>query len=818
MCFIGGSIRLAARKMTELRIKAPALLLLAGSLLGGAAEAVANPVRDENSKLGNERSEWDISNPRNTNILGFATDISFLPGENVDFKIKTNSKNYRIDVYRLGYYAGKGARKIGDTVVVKLATAQAQPSPLKNTATGLVDAGNWAKSASWTVPPDAVSGVYVAKLVRQDGTAGNQHIPFVVRSADTAKSDILFQTSDTTWQAYNTWGGNSLYRGSPAGRAYKVSYNRPFTNRGDTTGTTGPRDFLFDADYPMLRWLERNGYDVSYVSGVDMDRRGGTLRAKDTAGPLHRIFVSVGHDEYWSGTQWAHVVAARNAGVNLAFFSGNEVFWKTRWENSLDVAKTPYRTLVCYKETHAGGKIDPSPLWTGTWRDPRFSPPSDGGRPENQLTGTIFTVNDGSVDDIVVPPSYGDLRFWRHTNIGSGEEPTLSARALTYEWDEDLDNGVRPPGLIRLSSTEDNQVQYLQDYGSTFGAGTATHTLTLYRQPGGGLVFGAGTPRWAWGLDDVHDVDPATPMSQQPQADLRMQQATLNLFADMGVQPETPQPGLVPTAASTDTAAPTATILEPASGATVGVGTTVTIRGTAGDTNGVVGGVEISTDGGARWHPATGRGNWTYAWRPLVAQPVQLQARAIDDSLNIQQAPSTVAVTVASGGGGGGGGGQGDESSLFGEAIPAVSADPDTAAVELGVKFRPKFDGFVTGLRFYKDSQNTGTHVGTLWSGGGQQLASATFVETASGWQEVYFASPVPVTAGALYVASYHTNVGRYSVDVGFFQSGVDTPALYAPADGEAGGNGVYKYSGSTAFPNETWQSSNYWVDVLFKQ
>src|SRR5205085_3548184 len=124
--------------------------------------------------------------------------------------------------------------------------------------------------------------------------------------------------------------------------------------------------------------------------GVDTDRLG--------SAPLktHKAFLSVGHDEYWSGAQRANVEAARAAGVNLAFFSGNEVYWKTRYENSTDGSNTPYRTLVTYKETQANAQIDPldvsSGIWTGTFRDPRFSPPADGGRPENGLTGTIFTV------------------------------------------------------------------------------------------------------------------------------------------------------------------------------------------------------------------------------------------------------------------------------------------------------------------------------------------------------------------------------------------------------------------------------------------
>ena len=249
------------------------------------------------------------------------------------------------------------------------------------------------------MPNDAVSGIYIGHLVREDGTAGESHMAFVVRDDD-GRSDVLFQTSDTTWQAYNEYGGNSLYAGSPAGRAYKVSYNRPFTTRGDA-----PEDWVFNAEYPMVRWLERNGYNLSYSTGVDSDRRGAELLE-------HRTLLSVGHDEYWSQTQRANWEAARAAGVNMAFFSGNEVFWKTRWEDN-------HRTLVTYKETHANAKIDPTAAWTGTWRDPRFSPPADGGRPENALTGQIFTVNAGATTAIQVPAADGRMRFWRNTTIAT---------------------------------------------------------------------------------------------------------------------------------------------------------------------------------------------------------------------------------------------------------------------------------------------------------------------------------------------------------------------------------------------------------------
>src|SRR5439155_3826554 len=292
--------------------------------------------------------------------------------------------------------------------------------------------------------------------------------------------------------------------------------------------------------------------------------------------------------------------AARAAGVNLAFFSGNEVFWKTRWESSIDGSNTPYRTLVCYKETNADSVIDPAdpPTWTGTWRDPRFSPPADGGRPENALTGTIFTVNGRDIRSILVPDTDGKMRFWRGTSIAtlaSGASATLPNGVLGYEWDEDLDNGSRPPGIVRMSTSTYSVPSYLQDYGSTYATGTATHHFTLYRHSSGALVFGAGTEQWPWALDDNHDF-------AGPAPDVRMQQASVNLFADMGVQPATLQSGLTGVSASADSTAPASTITAPAAGASISPGAAVTITGTATDTGGgVVGWVEVSVDSGDTW-------------------------------------------------------------------------------------------------------------------------------------------------------------------------------------------------------------------------
>jgi hypothetical protein len=663
-------------------------------------------------------------------------------------------------------------------------------------------------SASWSVPATATSGLYFARPARDD-TGGATVIYFVVR-ADESTSDLLFQTSDSTWEAYNNWGGNSLYQGTAPtsnGRAYKVSYNRPLIIDA-SSGGLGDYSSPLHAEYPMIRWLEANGYDMSYFTDVDSDRNGSLIRN-------HKAFLSVGHDEYWSGPQRGNVEAARDAGVNLAFFSGNESFWKTRWENSTDVSGTPYRTLVCYKESWDNAQIDPqdsSPTWTwtGTWRDKRFSPPADGGRPENSMSGTAYMNDRTSVDlgiSMTVPAADAKLRFWRNTavaNLTAGQVATLGQYTVGYETDEDLDNGFRPAGLIDMSSTTFNSPSHVQvPWGTVVGPGTSTHTITLYRASSRALVFAAGSVQWSWGLDGNHNDTSTTP-------DPSMEQATVNLFADMNLQPASLQSGLVAATASTDTVPPTSTITYPTSSTFVQVGVPITITGTASDAGGgVVAGVEVSVDGGVSWHPAVGRTSWSYTWTPAVSGPTVIKSRATDDSLNLETPSAGVSVTVS----------RSNFLSIWsGSTTPTNVDSGDPSAVEVGVKFRSDVAGPISGIRFYKSSANTGVHVGNLWSSTGTLLASATFTnETASGWQQVNFSTPVSIQANATYIASYHTNVGHYSEDDYYFtNSGVDNAPLHALKDGVDGGNGIYVYGSSSGFPNQPYLASNYWVDVVF--
>ena len=308
------------------------------------------------------------------------------------------------------------------------------------------------------------------------------------------------------------------------------------------------------------------------------------------------------------------------------------------------------------------------------------------------------------------------------------------------------------------------------------------------------MVFGAGTVYWAWGLSDNHDLD-------QTPTDPRVQQAMVNLFAEMGVQPGTLQSGLIAGAPSTDHTAPSSTINTLGA---VTAGNQVTISGTASDVGGVVAGVEVSTDNGLTWHPATGDETWTYVWAPQVAGTYTILSRAVDDSINLETPSTGRTVTAAAP----------SYLTLFpGSATPNVVNTTDSGAIELGVKFRTSVAGTVSGIRFYKSSQDTGVHTGELWSSSGTRLATVTFTnETASGWQTATFSNPVTVTAGTIYVASYHTNAGHYSNSTDYFTADVTSGPLTAPASG----NGVFTYSSTSVFPTNTFQATNFWVDVMF--
>ncbi|MEU2052206.1 DUF4082 domain-containing protein [Streptomyces bungoensis] len=766
--------------------------------------AGSNPVVCENSKPGSPKSDWFSPNAYG-DIKGFTTKESVQAGDTVQFKVQSKT-SYHIQIYRLGWYGGDGAREMttaAQAAVTYPANYATKPAGCTTkSTTGLVDCGNWPVTATWTVPSDAVSGLYIANLTQTDGD-GLMPYPFVVRK-DSSTSDVVVQTSDQTWQAYNDYGGQDLYGGAgpaPDGRAYEVSYNRPLDIGGDNG--------IYGSEYMMLAWLERNGYDVSYTSGVDVSSANGATLLKN-----HKVYLSSGHDEYWNQSQYSNVLAARKAGVREGFFSGNEVFWKTRLAPSIDGTNTADRTLVCYKMTKMAqnnGIADPSGAWTGTWMDPTTTQYGQDYQPPNVLTGSMFQVNGYRSDAITVPGSYGKNRIWRNTsvaNLTSSQTAIFPTGTLGYEWDSDLDNSTRPAGAIDVSSTtvDVNDGKYRMDWGNTYGNGTATHNLVEFRdQDSGALVFGSGTVQWSWGLTNVPTYNPADTVVTE---DARMQQATMNVLADMGVQPLTRQGNLTAATASTDTTGPAVTVTSPTSGTTVPALKPVTIKGTATDSGGVVARVEVSTDGGSTWKAATGLTSWTYTWTPTTPGSASVKVRAVDDSVNIG-ATTTVPVTV---------GPQACPCTVWpASAVPGTVNGGDGSSVELGVKFRTTVAGSITGVRFYKSPVNTGTHTGSLWSASGTRLATGTFTnETASGWQQLNFSTPVAVKANTTYVASYFAPNGGYSYDGGYFSGGdAGLAPLTALKSGTDGGNGVYHYGSTSAFPSSQSSGSNYWVDVV---
>jgi hypothetical protein len=786
----------------------------ASSVTGNAA--TLNPIALENEKPGTPQSVWQVDPGEDSaTIVGFTTAISTNVGGTVNFKIDnlTGVANYQINIYRLGYYGGDGAA-LAATLQHQATSAVVQPAAIVNPTTGEVDAGNWQVTDSWAIPSNATSGVYVANIVE-----GSQvfQIPFVVKNPNST-SDIVFQTSDETWQAYNGWGGANLYGGNgpsdpPAnaggeaipGAAFAVSYNRPIVTRDSIGQFAGPQDSLFGAEYSAIYWLEQNGYDVSYISGMDAATNGSLLLN-------HKIFMDAGHDEYWTDSQVANVEAAKSAGVSLVFLSGNEVFWQTQFAPSIDGSGTANRTLVSYKDSHFESLINPTGQGTGTFE----APLSWGGAnmPSNALTGEVFSVDQTpTLGRITIPYDMTQLRIWRNTSVAAtapGQTASLEPGLLGYEWDSSPDNGFMPAGLIDVSSTTLLEPTVNSQFGNVDGSGTATHNLIEYRDPtSGALVFGAGTVFWSWGLSSQHDPGPD---GNTTTTDPNVQQAMVNVFADMGVQPQTLQASLVIASASTDHTPPASKIMN-VSATSVVEGGTVTVTGTAADVGGVIGGVQISTDGGNTWHPTSGQIGtqsviWTYTFTAPAPGTYSIETRAVDDSLNLETPGSGTAYSVT----------PSAAISLFSSSdTPAVSSVSDNNSVEVGVKFMSATNGTITGIRFYKGSLNTSPHIADIWDSAGNLLATATFTnETASGWQQVNLTTPVKVTAGTTYIVSYHTNNGNYSDTAGYFDtfSGQTRGSLTAP--GEAT-NGVFAYGSGSLFPsNLSSAGDNYWVDVVF--
>ncbi|MDH3459688.1 MAG: hypothetical protein OEM00_01685 [Burkholderiaceae bacterium] len=454
----------------------------------------ANTIVAENLRQGT--GEWRLTRPATAReIEGYASATSVNRGEVINLYVNTKAPTFALEVFRMGWYQGMGARRVlGPTVIA----GTVQVVPTVEPQTGLIDCA-WANPYPLTTanpgdPADWVGGVYLAKLTELTDGA-QSYIVFVVRD-DQRSADLLFQLSVTTYQAYNHWGGKSLYKWGSAERkrASKVSFNRPYAANAQNPAAAygmGAGEFLTNLqphpdsykvsnagwEYNMLRWLEREGYDSAYCTNLDTHAMPGLLRQ-------YKAWLSVGHDEYWSWEMRQHVEAARDAGVHLGFFSANCAYWQVRFEDSSE-SGTSSRIMVCHKKAArdpiAASGADRSRA-TDKWRSEAVN------RPEEQLIGVMYTADPVDADIVIKAAEH-----WVFANTGLEAGATLPG-LLGYEVDRV--HAHAPAGIQILAESPWVALTDPRQHG-------VAH-MSVYTAAGGAIVFATGTIQWSWALDDYN--------------------------------------------------------------------------------------------------------------------------------------------------------------------------------------------------------------------------------------------------------------------------------------------------------------------------
>jgi hypothetical protein len=465
-------------------------------LAQSSSSPTGNPIVRENALAGT--NNWQIPQGKgaSTQIQAYASATSVQPGDKLTFYVSTQKEgtHYSVGIYRLGWYGGTGGRLI-DTHSGLQGHAQGyydQGAGQLNscrtchvdTTTGLVEA-NWQPSLTITVPSDWTTGVYLAKFV--DATNWQTYTPFDVRSAsgagkaDTAKYVVV--TPDTTYAAYNIWGGYSLYaigtskldEDTEQAKGVKVSFDRPYV---DEYGA----DQVLSLEANSIHWLERQGYDLSYISAVDLHEQPAQLLQ-------HKAYISIGHNEYWTKEMRDGVENARDAGVGLAFLGADAAYWQMRFEP--DGAGQRDRTIVCYKVLSDHNNLDQDPLYgkdnsrvTTQWRDPLI------GRPENALIGVMYSSLTHTGQEFPWQTNAtAQSPFLEGTNLQAGKQ--YGCGLVGYEWDRAFDNGAAPAGLQILGSSQTTDIFNQSDTSNT----------TYYTAHSGALVFATGSMSWMAALD-----------------------------------------------------------------------------------------------------------------------------------------------------------------------------------------------------------------------------------------------------------------------------------------------------------------------------
>jgi hypothetical protein len=439
------------------------------------ARLAPNPVEAENTCPGSTAWQWTGDAKGPNDIEGFAVPASVTNGDTISLFVTTTAPTYSFEIFRMGWYAGLGGRLMYTS---PMEPGLRQPEPTIDPQTHTVRCDNWIAGAAVIVPDSWVSGIYIVKFLSSDGHS--HYTPLAVRD-EVSKAPIVYQSSFLTYQAYNQWGGYSLYLGvnpathglDSAHRAYAVSFDRPYFRHGGLGDLPG-------SELNLVRWLERESYNVTYIADMDLDSSAALLQGR-------RLLIVGGHDEYWSTAMRDHATAARDAGVSLAFFSANSVYWHIRLQPSpLGVN----REVVCYKSAQLDPVYSAQPLETTTlWRDPPLN------NPESSLLGEMYQgiEKPDAIVPLVLAP--GAAPFLKDSGLAPGSSlPGLVGDEFDTVLPADLQ--VHPLQVLAVSRVPCGLL------AACLPDKTAISNATVYRLPNGAGVFDAGTFYWSWGLDD----------------------------------------------------------------------------------------------------------------------------------------------------------------------------------------------------------------------------------------------------------------------------------------------------------------------------
>jgi hypothetical protein len=397
--------------------------------------------------------DWRLARPDPTAVRGFAEEVSVGAGQSLGLRLNGSDATARLDVFRMGR---------GDAqhyLTLEGIPIEARPEAAPRAGDGLVEE-LWPRTTSFRIPAGWPSGVYLIKLTGNSG--GQSYIPFVVRSATASALTVVLPI--TTYQAYNVYGGASLYSW-PNGenpRAYEVSFNRPFVQEYGA-------GLFFRLDFPLIVWLENHGYSPSYIADVDLARLPLLVQGSKT-------IVFSGHGEYWARAARNNVEGAAAGGTNLAFFGANQAFWQIRLAS--DSAGRANRTVICYKSA----TLDPVAARAPGESTTRFQDPPVL-RPPSDLMGLQYA---GVVDGIA-PMVVGDGILAFDPNLG-----LLPGQQLPGLIADEVDGAPRGFNGLLLSQTQ------VVVHGRS---GATTAASALWVAPAGYRVFDAGTFDFSWGLD-----------------------------------------------------------------------------------------------------------------------------------------------------------------------------------------------------------------------------------------------------------------------------------------------------------------------------